>query len=166
MFDRPGGLVLYFVLIASAFVSVMTIGDHFVRYAALLAWDGSEEAVQISRVTMGLEAQERSKLWQPISYTSIMPDKVPQISVAELAHNLDEAESRESQKPSRAPTSMHIIPASTHIILVRHQRATHLTKRPARTRRHVARRTLASRKHPANNLTTAQIILRSLTSDL
>ena len=155
MFDRPGGLVLYFVLIAAAFVSVMTIGDRFARYAASLASDRTE-AVRISRVTIGLKAQERSKLWQPISYTSIVPDKVPQISVAELAHNLDEAE---SQKPAPVHTS-------THIILLRPRRTTHVAKRAARRPRHVAHRAPASHKHPAKDLTTAQIILRSLASDL
>jgi hypothetical protein len=161
MFNRPGGLILYFALIASAFGAITSIGDHFTDYAASLEWH-EEKPVRISRVMIGLEAQERSKLWQPVSYTSITPNKVPSISVAELAHNLDEAE---SQKP--APAN-----APTHIILLRSHRATHathhVTKRTvrARPRRYVIHRAPAPRTRPADNLTTAQIILRSLNSDL
>lgn len=161
MFNWPGGLILYFALIASASGAITTIGGHFTDYAATLEWH-EERPVRISRVMMGLEAQERSKLWQPVSYTSIAPYKVPSISVAELARNLDEAE---SQKPPLAA-------ASTHIILLRSHRVTratrHVTKKTvrARPRRHVLHRVPAPRRHPTDNLTTAQIILRSLNSDL
>lgn len=157
MFDRASGLALYFVLIASASASVLSIGDRFARHVALLATE-RKETVHISRVMIGLEAQERAKFWQPVSYTSIVPDKAPRISLAELAHNLDEAE---SSKPPLAPAH-----PSTHIILVRPHRAIHITKRPARTRHQLAHRRFRSGKRPSKNLTTAQIILRGLTSDL
>jgi hypothetical protein len=154
VFDRLCGLIVYFALIATASGAVMTIGERFARLAAFPR--EQETTAHVSRVTVGLEAQKRSELWQPVSYTFVKPDKEPPISVTALAHNLDQAESLE---PPPAPASRRIVLVQTH-------RTIHPAKRSRRARRPLAHRAAEPRHRAPDNLTTAQIILRSLTSDL
>jgi hypothetical protein len=123
-------------------------------------WE-DEEASRPSRVVAGLAAQQRSELWRPVSNIVVNADKPPPISVAELAHNLDEAETRITNKTVK-PAKL------SRLAYVGGPRVAGWEKRSVRKRTpgfHRARRPVFHRK-PVDHETTAEIILRSLTSNL
>ena len=93
MFDRLGafGFILYFLIIVGAIVALVRVTSRVADYAIANRAREVSAATRTSRVALGLEAQQRAAGWQPSGSVPARPTE-PEVSAAELAKGLDEAE--------------------------------------------------------------------------
>jgi hypothetical protein len=91
MFDRLGafGFILYFLIVVGAIVALVRVTSRVADYANRAREVSA--ATRTSRVALGLEAQQRAAGWQLIGSVPARPTE-PEVSAAELAKGLDEAE--------------------------------------------------------------------------
>ena len=67
MFDRLGalGFVLYFLIIGGVILALVQVTSRVADYAVASRAREASAATRTSRVTVGLEAQQRAVGWQP-----------------------------------------------------------------------------------------------------
>lgn len=93
MFDRLGafGFILYFLIVVCAIVALVQVTSRVADYAIVHRAREASAATRASRVALGLEAQQRAAGWRPSGSVPARPIE-PEVSAAELAKGLDEAE--------------------------------------------------------------------------
>ena len=92
VFERSGkfGIVIYFLFVGGLSLTVVKLTAR-VASSAIASLTFEKSAPNTSRVTTGLEAQERAAGWQSAGYILERPP-VPGVSAAVLAKGMDAAE--------------------------------------------------------------------------
>ena len=107
MFDDRAGFFLYFAFVTALLAGEAVIAQQLVR-RSLQAMMFAEQPATVSRVVVGLAAQGRAAIWQPVAYDAgPSQPPLPPPSLAILAQQLDAAEQHEPvTKTKRRPIAL------------------------------------------------------------
>jgi hypothetical protein len=143
VFDQRSGFFLYFAFVTALLGGEAVIAQQLMR-RSLQTMMFAEQPATESRVVVGLAAQDRAAIWQPVANDVGPFPPPPPPSLAILARQLDEAEQ--------------------HVPITKPKRSSIALSRGPRVAGWIVRR--SSQQAHTDPESTAEIIVRSLKAEL